>query len=282
MGEKAKITTLLLVLLMLVALALAGGIYYFYQKEHAKNLSLQIELEDLKTKNNIKEAELERLRVLKEEIEGKLKESLVRADTLTSDLEKEKSAKLEALSRLDQLKADLEKQKELRVDLEGKYNQAQNDFKKVQSQLNSLDTQKNELQAKVTDLQAQNKGVELGKIVVSPEAGSKAKSNKPANKKSEKKKPQQQKTEKQKQEVKVAKLEGKVLVVNKDYNFVVINLGIQSGINLGDIFALYHDDKYLGDVKVEKIHDVMAAAGFSSTNIKDKVKEGDRVVAKTK
>ena len=47
-------------------------------------------------------------------------------------------------------------------------------------------------------------------------------------------------------------------------------------------FPIYHNNQYVGDVKVEKVHDAMSAAGFVSADIKDKISEGDKVVPKSK
>ncbi len=115
--------------------------------------------------------------------------------------------------------------------------------------------------------QAQAQGVELGTIVVGPEGASvsgQAGATLTAEQKA------------------ASTLEGKIMVVNKDYNFVVINLGSKDGVNTGDAFALYHNNKYVGDIKIEKIHESMSAADFTSACIKDVVSEGDRVVRKTK
>ena len=73
-----------------------------------------------------------------------------------------------------------------------------------------------------------------------------------------------------------------VLVVNKDYDFVVTNLGSKDGINAGNILSVYHKNKYLGDIKVERVHDSMSAAGFTATAVKEKIVEGDKVVRKGK
>jgi hypothetical protein len=62
----------------------------------------------------------------------------------------------------------------------------------------------------------------------------------------------------------------------------VINLGTKDGISSGDVFSIYHNNKYVGDAKLEKVHDSMSAAGFLSEDIKDKVSEGDKVVQKVK
>jgi len=71
-------------------------------------------------------------------------------------------------------------------------------------------------------------------------------------------------------------------VVNKEYNFVVMNLGSRDGVTAGSEFSLYHNNQHVGDVKIEKVHDAMSAAGFLAPETKDKVSEGDRVVQKVK
>ena len=70
--------------------------------------------------------------------------------------------------------------------------------------------------------------------------------------------------------------------MNKEYNFVVISLGSKDGVVINDQFAVYHGDKYVGDVKVEKVQESMSAAGFVAEDIKNKVKEGDKVLKKVK
>jgi hypothetical protein len=50
---------------------------------------------------------------------------------------------------------------------------------------------------------------------------------------------------------------------------------------MGQVFSIYSGESYIGDVKVEKLHDSMAAAGFMSEDLNNKVKEGDKVVKKS-
>ena len=75
-------------------------------------------------------------------------------------------------------------------------------------------------------------------------------------------------------------LEGEVLVINKEYGFVIANLGTDDGVNVGDIFAVYQQDKYTGDIKVEKTQEVMSACGFVSADIANKIREGDKIIRK--
>ncbi len=55
-------------------------------------------------------------------------------------------------------------------------------------------------------------------------------------------------------------LEGKVLVVNREFHFVVIDLGRQDKVGLGDEFLVYQQAKEIGKVQVEKIYDTMSTA----------------------
>ncbi len=269
MLEKVKSPIVVFIVLIFVSLSFAGAVFYLLQKERAKNLSLQEDLDSLRIKHDAIETKLGEYQKTISQLELKLKVAQTNVDTLTGALEQDKKQKQEALDQLGQLKADLEQQKGLRANLETKLGQAQKDAEKNQAQLKEIESIKSQLEVKIKDLEAQAKpqqqaqaqGVELGTIIIGSEGSSVA-------------------TEKPKEKAAVRSLEGKVLVVNKDYNFVVINLGSKDGVSAGDAFTLYHDNKNIGDIKIEKIHESMSAADFTAASIKDAASEGDRVVQK--
>src|SRR3989338_2046206 len=262
MDDKAKSPISLLVALLLLFLSLTSSAFYLLKKEHAKTQDLQEKLEDLNTRQRISEAKLQESGKTISLLELRLQEAKSQIDILTSDLQQEKTTKNQALSEIEQLRQDLQQQKSLRSNLETKFNQAQDDVKKIQAQLAELESKKSELEAKIKDLEAKEQNVELGEIVVNPEGESKAETG--------------EKTDS------IGQLQGKVLVVNKDYNFAVISLGKKDGIGIGNIFSVYRNNKYLGDIKIEKIHDSMAAAGFVTKDIKGIINECDQVLRKTR
>jgi outer membrane murein-binding lipoprotein Lpp len=274
MAGKGKVATIILAILVVISLSLTGGIYYLLQKEHAKNLALQQALDELNEKQKRVEEQLNQSKQTIVQLGNNLEEARTQIDNLNKELNQEKVVKEEALSQIKQLKSSLEQQKTLRADLESKLSLTQKDAEKIQARVKELESKKSELEARVTELEEKQKqaqaAVELGKVVVTPEGAL----------------PSQETTENASVIEKAAKaaapseFEGKVLVVNKEYDFVVINLGSKDGIGMGDIYSLYHGNQYLGDVKIEKIHDSMAAGGFLSPDIKNKVNEGDRVVKK--
>jgi archaellum component FlaC len=281
MTNKAKLPVILLVILLLLSLSLAGGVLYLFQKERAKSLSLQEELEDVKAKYTTAQKLLEDSQNSVSLLQSEVKTTKTQIETLTAALETEKRAKLEALAKVEQLRLEVGQQKELATKLERQLTQAQKDAENTQGQLKELEGKKSELEAKLKDLETPSKGVELGKIVVSSESSvppAKAPSEPPI------KAPGQGGPKTEKTQIKGADsgVEGKVLVINKDYNFAVINLGSKDGVAMGDLFYVYHANKYIGDIKIEKIHDAMSAAGFVSADTKNRVNEGDKVVRKSK
>lgn len=260
----------ILAVLILASLSLAGVTIYLLQNERTKNLNLHAELDSLKTRQKITETKLKDSQQAVSNLETQLAEANSKINILTSELDKEKATRQDTLAQIDEARAYLEQEKKLKSNLETNLNQAQEDIQKARTQLKALESDKRELEAKIKELQAQAQsaqtqsaqaqGVELGKIVVNPEPDAQ--------------KPQEN--------VSVKPLEANVLVVNRDYNFAVINLGSKDGVNVGDIFSVYHNANYIGDVNIEKVHDAMSATGPISAPMKDSISEGDKVVRKIK
>ncbi len=267
---------ILLVVLIIISLGLAGGVFYLFQQEQAKGIKLQEDLDEIKARYTIAEEKVKESESALKQLDLQLQDSKNKVDTLVAELKQEQEAKKAAQDQLEQVRSDLITQKSLRVKLESELNLAQNALNKTQAQLKELEGKRDLLETKIGTLeqktQKEDSGVELGTIVVAPDAQTTALTlAKPVTQKS---------TVAATQKSSVSSSEGKVLVVNKEYNFAVINLGSKDGVAIGDIFYVYHSNKYIGDITLEKIHDSMAAAGFASANVKSKIAEGDRVAKK--
>jgi hypothetical protein len=303
MGQKINAGIIVFIVLILISLALSGAGFYLFQKERLKALDLEQKLNEVTLKQKETESKLKDSQKSVSELQSKLDQSKSQIDALDTELQQEKDGRADDQEKLKQTKQELQQQKSIRQDLEMKISLAQDDSKKAVERLKELDTKKKELESKVKeleskvkDLESRNQGIELGRIVVGPETTESAPIPTTPTTTEQKKEiiqpetasaptpekplPDQKKKEKS---VKASSgLEGRVLVLNRDYNFVVISLGSKDGVNLADTFSIYHDNNYVGDIKVEKVHDSMSAAGFESAGIKDKVSEGDKVVQKIK
>ncbi|MBN1913685.1 MAG: hypothetical protein JW788_04725 [Candidatus Omnitrophica bacterium] len=281
MGEKNKLSVSIMVLLILVALSLSGTVFYFLQKEKAKSSSLEVALEDIRFKERAAQGKVEEYQGIVSGLELKLKTSQEEVDKLSVELNQEKSSKEEALNQLEQLRAELAQQKNMKEELEQRVKKEKEESQNIRNRVKELEDKRLRLEERIKELeseleQAKDRGVELGTVVVTPEI----KEEEPAAEQGPALEQAAPAVSKETQ--KILPQEGKVLVINKDYNFVVVNLGQRDGIRIGDVFSVYSKNQYIGDIKVEKIHDSMSAAAFLSEDTKDRIKEGDKVSKKSK
>lgn len=279
MYRKGTIILPILIVLVVISLAAAGILFYLYQNEHTQNAQLKEQISELEKRQSLTEGKLSESKKTAAELQLKLQETKAQVDSLTEELTQEKSAHTETSNKLEQSSKDLEQQKTLRQDLEDRLKTAQDEGKKINEQLKIIQQQKTELENKIKDMESGSSGVELGKVVVSAEAAAdtKAKAGK------EKAAPKVTSIKVSKKEPAPAKsLEGKIMIINKEFNFAVINVGSKDDVKLGDEFSVLSDSgNPIADLKVEKVHESMSAAGFS-LEAKDVIKENYRIVKKVK
>ncbi|MBL7084969.1 MAG: hypothetical protein ISS43_02535 [Candidatus Omnitrophica bacterium] len=130
-------------------------------------------------------------------------------------------------AQLNQLEIDLTNEKKQRTSLADTLAQLRESYDSLEKELEEARANVENLKERITRFPAKT-GVELKKIVVKPKK----------------------------------KLSGKVLVVNTEFHFVVINLGKKDGISIGDEFAVYDGSKEIGRVQVEKVYDAMSTAAI--------------------
>ncbi|MCM8789675.1 MAG: hypothetical protein NC916_01450 [Candidatus Omnitrophica bacterium] len=286
MNKKGGVVLPFLIILLLVMLSLSGASIYLLQKERSEKMTLRAELDTTEVKYKKASLELDDAKKQIATLNNQLNDANKKIQFISQELEDEKLAREVAFSNIEQLKTELENEKELRVNLENKLKQSEEDAAKINEQLNQLVAQKSQLEAKLKDLEAKNAQaqVELGKIVVGQSLEPAVEAEVVEQQSPKQETPPKQETSAKQRKIKIKSnlKEGKVLVVNRDYKFVVINLGSKDKVSIGDIYSIYHENNYLGDVKVEKVHESMAAAGFMSEDIVDKVSEEDKVVEKVK
>jgi len=70
---------------------------------------------------------------------------------------------------------------------------------------------------------------------------------------------------------------GKVLSVNKEYDFIVVNLGRIDNVKLGETLSIYRDDKFIGTARVEKIKEESCAASILGPWQSTEFKENDEI-----
>lgn len=75
----------------------------------------------------------------------------------------------------------------------------------------------------------------------------------------------------------VPELAGKVLVINKERAFIVVDLGRVDKLMLGDILSVYRGSEFIGRVQVEKVEEKVSAAAILPDWKDTEFKENDEV-----
>ncbi|MFH1778499.1 MAG: hypothetical protein ABH847_00490 [Candidatus Omnitrophota bacterium] len=249
---KSRLPVILLSLLCIVFLLVA--IQQFLGRQQANKARLSSE-KSLQEAIQVKEAlqnELEEQKRIRADLESQLASTegqftslQSQAEELAATLADEKKAKEEALSKFDEishaaetLRTSLESERKEKLALQEQFDKIKKEHTSLQDQLKTIKTQNESLAKQIQELQSK-KEVELDKIVVKPGSGQ----------------------------------EGKVLVVNKDFNFIVIGAGNNKGITPGIVFGVYRDGNLIGKAQVEKVYETMSAANILPDS--GEIKEGD-------
>ena len=74
--------------------------------------------------------------------------------------------------------------------------------------------------------------------------------------------------------------EGRILTVDIETEFVVVNLGKKDGIVEDMFMSVYRGPHYLGDIKVTRVQPEMSAADIIPPFSSQMVRKNDQVVAK--
>ncbi len=72
---------------------------------------------------------------------------------------------------------------------------------------------------------------------------------------------------------------GSVLLVNRKYNFIVVNLGSRQGVALDDVLSVQKEGAEAGKARVEKLYDDYCAAYIVEEQSEHPIGEGDAVTA---
>lgn len=245
MNRNGKTTTVFLLALAILSLCLTAGTLILFKQEKDKRLSLEQQLDQTTTLKLQLEKQLAETKRQLSLMNDRLKESDTKYANLTNEVEVEKSFRQQLENENNQLKDNLSKENKAKEDVKIKFSHAIGELKALRGKLGSLQLERLALEEKIKNV-TQGQQISLDKIVVSPAEGK----------------------------------DGSIVVINKEHDFAVINLGEANGIFPAQILSVYRGKKYLGDIRIERVQDNMSVADFIAPLNKDKVREGDKVISK--
>ncbi|MFA4889266.1 MAG: hypothetical protein WC628_06810 [Candidatus Omnitrophota bacterium] len=233
--------------------------------------SIQLTNEQLQRERPTFELDINSLRREKEDLKRQIDYNQKLMDSIAKDLVREKNDKsliedsLKSLKNensvlTQQLKSLLNHKSKLETKMQG----LQEDKASVERRLSEMEAMlsdksiqinklKNEIESlrsgKPLDLSAENKNsVELAPILVKPNAAEET----PAA-------------------PDIGEMQGRVLALNKESNFVVVDLGEEAGIKAGDIMHVYRDNKAVATLEVIQLRKNISACDIKKTNTPLKV-----------
>ena len=248
-----------------------------------QKVSLEVEIQRLRSEIDPKNQEISRLKAegmdkeiilsrLQEEnnlIEQRLKDSEQVAQILSSDILKEKD-----LNKDD--KAAHEK-----IAMENSVLKSRiGEFGEIAREYNNLLAEKEDMRTKIakleSDIEYKNREIDKFKIALQENAAGSGETRAEAYHSPEEvnlppiitQKTAKLTTPSLERIGEKSELKGRIVTVNKEHNFVVIDLGKQDGIGIGNKFNVYREDMFLGSIEIIQARDRIAAA-----DIKD-LKEG--------
>ncbi len=285
--EKKSYINIILILLVIACVLLISLSVSFYtgrETEKTNRLKVESSLSDMKFAKQEVESRLQETEKVMMQYQKDLEAEKGRVRKMETNLDTLKAEKKELISRIDDnfqqifsLKSTLDKETKNNKDIKSRMEKAEKEREALTAQLSQIRMAKEALENRIIDLSRKKaKGVELGTIVVAGQPGASgtqpaapggaavtpATATAPINMSGG---------------VGFGKLVGQVLVVNKEFAFVVINLGQKDGLKESLVFDVYRGQQFLGKVQVERIYDTMSSAVILPEFNKEEIKEGDMV-----
>jgi len=293
MNSSGKVLVIFLVIIAVLLISLTAISLFFFQKETERRKIAEATLEEyqsetvkmeeditilkkqnflLQEKNKESEArvndlsdELELESGLREEmkletvaLEEKLKELEDSKEAFADEFEEEEELHKKLIKNLAvseqkikeleaQLKAEIERSQKLGELYEQKQQEEASKLENIQDSQENTAVEKSSVEEEVS-LEDANSGIELEEIVIIPRL------------------PKAQDVveepifEEEVVSVFESALNGRILSVDTETGFVIVSLGKKDGLDVGNILSVYHNENYVGDIKITRLQLEMSAA----------------------
>ena len=273
-NNSGKVLTVFLVIIAILLISLTSVSLFFFQKETERRKLVELVLQ--KTQNDVThlDSELKEVKKQKFLLEEKNKEADEKINSLLDEVELQKGLSAEIKGEAGKLKEQLAKviqEKESlqkSIDGAGSPEEVMQMKTKLDAEINlrgQAEAQVAQLQEKIAALeQTAGKNFDEEKNTPSPELAE------------AKKIVDLEKIDVVPQEIP----EGRVLSVDADTEFLIVNLGDKDGLKTGNVMSVYRGKDYLGDIKITRVQPQMSAADFIPPFSSRKVRTNDQVVFK--
>ena len=275
---KPSPSIILLVIAFLISSVAAANFYVGKNAEQTKRVLAEQQIGLLKKQVSTLEEEREELSKAKTALEEQTNDLTRQAKEIAEQLAQEKRARVALTTELaqvrndsSQIKSQLNQEKQEKGVLSEDLSKAKQSYQALSNELTTLRQAKEALEKRVKEMLAA-RAKEAEQIVVTAPRGT-APVSTPGTSTPAAPAPAPAVSVPAK-----GGLEGKVLVVNREYNFVVVSLGSKDTVGKGARFAVIRNGKQIMTVEVDKLYDNMSSANMLEEEKKgSEVREGDTV-----
>ena len=284
LSKSGKTLTIFIVLIIILLVSSTSIGFYLYHQEERTNKSVQSDLDSSRASEAKLQAQIKDIQSQLALAQDKNKEADQKINNLLDEqdlnegirtaLKKENAALKDQIASIEaskeKLKNDLDDSAAKLSQLKELLKASQDKSNELEGRLSTMAETNKTMAAKIDQLNASMKPydqrspeeqiagevvppmrsgkdkVELGKIVVNPQDGTK----------------------------------GHILSVDTEAEFVVFNLGLKQGVKPDDLLSVYRGEEYLGDIKATRVQDELAAADIIPPLSSHEIRKNDTVVLK--
>ncbi len=272
----SPVVIIFLVILGVFSMSVAGFLYMEKEKEITKRMELENQLDKFIVEKKQVEKELKETSIAKQQLEIDLDQGRANYKLLMDQYQQEQASNEKIMAKFSgkmkliaSLKSKLSREEKDNSRITEKLTKVNSEFDDVKSQLGQIRMAKEALENRIIQLKRKKElknSVELETIVVDQNSNLLGEVSNKA-----------EPTAYYKPLPPPAKLEGQVLVVNKEFAFVVVNIGEKDGIKNSQILTVFRGTKPIGKVQVERIYDTMSSAVILPGQTMKDIQEGDIV-----
>ena len=276
----SKIAVFFVILLLSLSLGATGFYYYSFFNEKKRSQKLEQQLNQVQEEQKKIEIKLKQTNEERNSLVAKIKENQGLLTKLNDKLAEELKAKELMKQEQEVLRKEITEITDSKKSIEESLSEKIKEVDALKEELDTVTLKKTELEEKIESLSVKEKDVvDLEKIVVVPTESTETEAELQGEIIESEKSPEIVSRRVYEQDFEEAEegppLSGAVLLINKEYNFLVIDVGEIDGVVQGEVFELSREDTPLGQVRIEKVHPNMSAANFLPGLIVSQIREGD-------
>lgn len=283
LNNSGKLITVSLIIIGFLLISMTAVSIFFFQKEVERRKIAEVSYQEsqnraLKLENDLKESKKQAFL-----LEEKNKEADDRINSLLDELELQEALKSEmkneTASLKEQLQKEIQSKEEVRKELLDDLSRSEQKIIELEAQVKVEISKQEELKAAKDSLEKKLRSGD-GQITFSndlPDDG--FSSDLKSELIPDEAKGQSDKVDLDKIVVVPHEVpKGRVLSIDTDTEFVIINLGDKDGVKAGDVLSVSRGNEYLGDIKVTRVQPEMSAADLIPPLSSKAIRKNDQTV----